>query len=94
MKLQASLRTVTGKKVNVYRKQGQIPAVIYSKHHKESITIFVEKNPFLKLYKEAGTSTPVQITGDGIDELVLIHKVDVHPVTTMLAHIDFLGIKK
>lgn len=94
MKLQATLRTVTGKKVNAYRKQGKIPAVIYSKYHSAAITIFVEKNAFLRLYKEAGTSTPVQIIGEGIDELVLIHKVLAHPVTTMLTHIDFLGVKK
>ena len=27
-------------------------------------------------------------------ELVLIHEISVHPVTTMLSHVDFLGVKK
>jgi large subunit ribosomal protein L25 len=94
MKLQATLRTVVGKQVNAYRKNNQIPAVIYSKHLDKTINIFFDKNSFLKIYKEAGKSLPIEIIGDGINELVLIHDISVHPVTTMLAHVDFLGVKK
>lgn len=94
MKLQATLRTVVGKQVNAYRIKNQIPAVIYSKHIDKTINIFFDKNSFLKVYKEAGKSLPIEITGDGINELVLIHEISVHPVTTMLAHVDFLGVKK
>ena len=94
MKLQATLRTVVGKQVNAYRKNNQIPAVIYSKHLDKTINIFFDKNSFLKIYKEAGKSLPIEITGEGINELVLIHEISVHPVTTMLAHVDFLGVKK
>ncbi len=94
MKLQATLRTVVGKQVNAYRIKNQIPAVIYSKHIDKTINIFFDKNNFLKVYKEAGKSLPIEIIGDGINELVLIHEISVHPVTTMLSHVDFLGVKK
>ncbi len=94
MKLQATLRTVVGKQVNAYRKNNQIPAVVYSKHIDKTINIFVDKNTFLKVYKEAGKSLPIEIIGEGVNELVLIHEISVHPVTTMLAHIDFLWVKK
>lgn len=94
MKLNATLRTVSGKQVNAYRKNDQIPAVIYAKHIKQPISIFFNKNEFIKLYREAGKSTPISIKGDGIDELVLIHEVAVHPVTTALSHVDFLGVVK
>lgn len=94
MKLNATLRTVTGKQVNAYRKNDQIPAVIYAKHIKKPISIFFNKNEFIKLYREAGKSTPITIKGEGIDELVLIHEITVHPVTTALSHIDFLGVVK
>ncbi len=94
MKLNATLRTVSGKQVNAYRKNGQIPAVIYAKHIKEPISIFFAKNEFIKLYRETGKSTPITIKGEGIDELVLIHEVSVHPVTTALSHVDFLGVVK
>lgn len=94
MKLNATLRTVTGKQVNAYRKNGQIPAVIYAKHIKEPISIFFNKNEFIKLYRETGKSTPITIKGEGIDELVLIHEISVNPVTTALWHVDFLGVVK
>lgn len=94
MKLQATLRTVTGKQVNAYRKNNQIPAVIYGRHLEKPISIFFDKNSFLKVFKETGKSLPIEITGDGINELVLIHEISVHPVTTLLSHVDFLGVKK
>lgn len=94
MKLQATLRTVVGKQVNAYRINNQIPAVIYGKHLPKAINVFFDKNSFLKIYKEAGKSLPIEITGEGINELVLIHEISVHPVTTMLSHVDFLGVKK
>lgn len=94
MKLNATLRTVFGKKLVPHRKQDKIPAVIYAKHLKEPVAIFFEKNEFIKLYREAGKSTPITIVGNWIEELVLIHEISVHPVTTALWHVDFLGVKK
>lgn len=94
MKLNATLRTVTGKKLIPYRKNDQIPAVIYAKHIKEPLSIFFKKNEFIKLYRETGKSTPINIKGEGIDELVLIHEISVNPVTTALSHVDFLGVVK
>ncbi len=94
MQLQATLRTITGKQVNSYRKRNTIPGVLYGKHTTHSTCIFFDKNSFLKVYKECSKSIPVQIIGEGIDELVLIHDIDVHPVTAMLSHVDFLVLKK
>lgn len=94
MKLNATLRTVFGKKLNPYRKNDQIPAVIYATHIKEPISIFFQKNEFIKLYRETGKSTPITIKGEGIDELVLVHEVSVNPVTTALSHVDFLWVVK
>lgn len=94
MQLQATLRTITGKQVNAYRKKDMIPGVLYGKHLSEPISIFFEKNPFLKVYKECGRSLPLEIVGDGINQLVLIHTIDLHPVYTTLSHVDFLVVKK
>jgi ribosomal protein L25 (general stress protein Ctc) len=90
MELQATLRTVVGKQVNAYRKNNQIPGVIYGKHLDKTINIFFDKNTFLKTYHESGKSQPIQIIGDGINELVLIYDIEVNCVTTMLSHVDFL----
>ena len=53
MQLQATLRTITGKQVNAYRKKDIIPGVLYGKHLASSVNIFFQKNAFLKLYKES-----------------------------------------
>ncbi len=94
MELHVTARTVSGKKVRSFRKQNKIPAVIYAKHIKDPISIFFEKNEFMKIYAQAGRSTPVIITWDGINELVLIHEVEVNPVNNFLAHVDFLWVRK
>ena len=93
MKLQVTKRTVTGKKVNAYRKQNMIPGVVYSKHMEQPVSVFFDKNSFLKAYKESGKSLPVELTGD-VNELALIHEISLNPVTVMLAHVDFLVVKK
>ncbi len=93
MKLQVTKRTVTGKKVNAYRKQNMIPGVVYSKHMKETVSVFFDKNSFMKAYKESGKSLPIELTGD-VNELALIHQIDLNPVTVMLSHVDFLVVKK
>lgn len=67
---------------------------MYGKSLKEPISVFFEKNAFLKVYQGSGKSQPVSIKGDGIDHLVLIHEISVHPVTTLLSHVDFLVVKK
>ena len=93
MELKALARDVYGKKTKAHRKSGTIPAVIYASHIKEPISIFFDKVEFLKIYQQAWRSTPVTITGKGIKELVLIHDITVHPVTSMLMHVDFLGVQ-
>ena len=40
MQLQATLRTITGKQVNSYRKKGMIPGIIYGKHLSGSRRLF------------------------------------------------------
>lgn len=93
MKLQVTNRTIIGKKVHTLRKQNIIPGVVYSKHLDNPVAVSFDKNAFLKAYKESGKSIPVELTGD-VNELALIHEINVNPVTTMLAHVDFLVVKK
>lgn len=92
MELLVAKRTLTGKKVHTLRKQSVIPGVVYGKHLSSSTIIQFDKNSFLKAYKHAGESTPVDLTGDET-HLVLIHQIDVDPVTDMVTHVDFLAVK-
>lgn len=75
------------------RKGGKIPAVFYGK--KEASTPI--KLPFAifeKTLKEAGESTILHLEGQGIDVDVLIHDVDLDPVTDKPRHADFYAIEK
>lgn len=76
------------------RKEGLIPGIIYGKHLKESIAIACKRNDIIKKYKEAGYSTPITITGEGISQLVLIQDIQLDPVSDILLHIDFLAVSK
>lgn len=94
MKLDVKSRTLTGKKVSQLRKQNIIPGVIYGKHTDKAILVSCDKNSFLKLFKRAGHSTPITIQWDWLDQLALIHEIQVDPVTDMLNHIDFLAVSR
>lgn len=92
MELTVQKRTLTGKKVHTLRKQNIIPGVVYGKHLSAPAVVQFDKNSFLKAYKHAGESTPVDLTGDE-SHLVLIHHIDVNPVTDVVEHVDFLAVK-
>ncbi len=94
MKLTVSSRDVMGKKVKNLRNQGVIPAVVYGKHLATSLHISIEKLPLLRAYEGAGMSTPVEISGDGINQLVLFHNLQLDPVTDRLMHVEFLAVNK
>ena len=94
MKLKVESRNITWKHVNKLRRMGKVPATIYGKHLEKPISITCEKNEFVKLFREAGHSTPVTLEWDGIEEMVLIHDYQLDPVMDTVLHIDFLGIKK
>lgn len=72
---------------------GRIPAVFYGKGV-EATPISISGTDFLKVWKEAGESTIVKISGVGEDRDVLIHDVDVDPVKGDPRHADFYVIEK
>ncbi len=75
------------------RKAGNLPAVFYGKKEK-STSIMLPYAIFEKTLKEAGESSVIHLNGDGIDLDVLIHDVDLDPVTDKPRHVDFYAIEK
>ena len=81
-----------GIKLSALRKSGEIPAVFYGAG-KESTSISIPNVEFKKVWRDAGESSAVKIgmeKGGDID--VLIHEVQVDPVTDEPIHVDFLAI--
>ena len=74
-------------------KQGLVPGIVYGKSLEQPISVQFKRTDFVKLYKEAGSSTPVILKGDDFEQMVLIHDYQLEPVKDMVIHVDFLAIK-
>lgn len=73
------------------RKVGELPAVFYGMGN-ASTSISIPNNEFKKIWKRAGESSTIKIiTSDGSFD-VLIHDVQVDPITEEPLHVDFLVI--
>lgn len=95
MKLNVNSREIKGKNVKTLRREGLIPAIVYGKHIKEPVMLTLLKNDFIKLYKEAGSSSVITLKGDDkFEQMVLVHDMQLHPVSDEVIHVDFLAVKK
>lgn len=75
------------------RARGVVPAVSYGP--KDAPTHFVvDTKKVQKLWKEAGETTMVTLKGVGADKDVLIHDVQVHPLSGVVSHVDFYVVEK
>jgi len=92
MELQVQKREIFGKKVKALRKQGFIPAELYG-HGVENIHLSVPAKDFLKIFKEVGESTIINLSLENKKLPVLIHDVAVDPINDQIIHIDFYQIK-
>lgn len=82
-----------GENVASLRKAGLIPAVFYGPKE-PSTPIKINLVDFKKAWKTAGESTVISLEGNGVDADVLIHSVDLDPVTDIAIHADFYAIEK
>ena len=91
--LEARRRTTTGKKVAQLREQGILPAVIYG-HGVKPQSLEVDELPFIKVFKQAGESTLIDLSVDQEKPAkVLVQDIQYHPVTQKVVHIDFHQVR-
>jgi large subunit ribosomal protein L25 len=92
--ISATKRTETGRRASALLVAGQMPAVVYGPKQ-ESTPITLSAREFDKVFREAGESSVVELSGVGSGTLqVLIHEVDRDPVTHVPRHADFYAIEK
>lgn len=91
MSLNAKKRTLIGRKVKNLRKQGIIPANIYGKKVK-STAVEVGEKDFSVIYGKSGLSGLLNLSVDGKDHPVLIHKVQTDVLSKRPLHIDFFQV--
>lgn len=77
--------------LSLLRKKGRIPAVFYGEG-KKSTSVSISNIEFKKIWRQAGESSTVKISTGNEDIDVLIHEVQVDPVTSEPIHVDFLVI--
>lgn len=91
--LKVEKREVLGSQVSKLRRDGILPAVIYSKGQ-ESISIQTSINEFVRVYKVLEESKEIILELDGKEIQCIIQDLDVHPVKGIVRHVDFLIVNK
>jgi large subunit ribosomal protein L25 len=91
--LAAAHRDVTGKAVKRLRNAGRLPAVVYG-HGEESTNLTVDGHEFDLLRKSAGPNALIDLAVDGKKaKPVLVHGVQLHPVTRRPLHVDLFLVR-
>lgn len=90
MKLTIQKRTETADAV---RATGNIPAVFYGPKA-ASTAITVNGPEFMKVWRQAGESSVITLSGEGEDHDALIHDISKDPVKDTVTHVDFYVIEK
>jgi large subunit ribosomal protein L25 len=89
--LAAQSRDIVGNKVRVLRREGSVPAVVYSKVV-SSTPIQINALEFVKVFKQTGKTDVIDLNIDGKIQPCLIQAMDIHPFKHTIRHIDFLAV--
>lgn len=58
------------------------------------ISIYCNKNDFIKKFKASGYSTTITLENKDIEEMVLVQDIQLDPVSDIVLHVDFLAVNK
>jgi len=90
--MNAELRQLETKgKLNKYRREGKIPAVVYGKIV-DTFHIVVDGKEFMKLEKEVGRSAIFDLNVGGKNYPTVIKEVQIDPIKRNVIHIDFEAV--
>lgn len=87
-KIIAEKRETLGRKVKKLRREGLLPANLYGKKIK-SLALQLKIDDFQKIWREAGETGLVEVEIEEKIHPVLIHNVQIHPVSGFPLHVDF-----
>ncbi|MGA2910446.1 MAG: 50S ribosomal protein L25 [Candidatus Microgenomates bacterium] len=89
--LKAEVRKISGRKVKNLRKEGILPGNIFGKKIKSEAVQVVLKD-FEKVYKEVGETGLLTLVIGKDEKPVLVHNLQVNPVSDAPVHVDFLQV--
>jgi len=91
--LKSKIREEVGKKLDSFRKQGLIPAVVYGNKVKPK-NLWINYLDFKRVFDKAGESTIIELEiGEKEKVNTLIHDTQSDPLTGKFSHIDFFQIR-
>lgn len=92
-KMKVELRQDIGKnKVKKLRNDNTLPGVIYSRGE-ETKVVGVNNTEFIRVFKNAGSSSIINLDLDGENIPVIVKTVQRHPVAGNVVHVDFQRLK-
>lgn len=86
--LKATKRTVKGRKVNQYRQEGKLPAVMYGSHF-DSTPIFLERHETVLALRGVSSSSIIIVDLDGEQYNCLLQDVQKDYIRNQPLHVDF-----
>ena len=89
--LDASIRTMTGKRVRKLRVNGEIPAVIYGSVVSDPISVTVAERELVRTYQAIGGSTLLDLQVDGETYTVYIRNLHMNPIKRQPIHAEFFA---
>lgn len=89
--LNGDLRVISGRKVKKLRQQGLLPANVFGKKIKSESIQVIDKD-FKVIYKEVGDTGLIALTIGKDEKPVLVHDVQVNPMTDEVIHVNFLQV--
>jgi large subunit ribosomal protein L25 len=91
--LAAEPRAELGKKVAAIRRAGRLPAVVFG-HGEASESVSIDAHEFEQLRRKAGPNTLIDLSVHGKKARpVLVHGVQVNPVTRRPLHVDLFLVR-
>ena len=86
-------RTVVGKQVKALRRDGNVPAVLYS-HRGEPVILQANNRELQRMLARAGGSRLVKLNIAGAKEtpMALVREVQREPIKGSVLHVDFFGV--
>lgn len=91
LELTATRREVTGKKVNRFRAQGKLPAVVYGRHV-DAMPIWLDAREARRVLRNVTTSTLLTLNLGDQKHTVLVRERQWDVIKDRLLHVDFQAI--
>jgi large subunit ribosomal protein L25 len=91
--IEATKRSVIGKKVGVIRREGKLPGVVYG-HHFETAVIVMDLKEATRVLNTATSSSIITLKVDGKDHAVLVREKQRDYIRNQYIHVDFQAVSQ